>query len=72
VQQHIQAQALAAEVGGGGGGGMRGVGGPGGGAGAAGSATDFWWDVGGWVLLGGVLVTALVLARTGAPKAATA
>lgn len=31
------------------------------------TASDVWWDVGGWVMLGAFLVGALVLARKGAP-----
>jgi hypothetical protein len=43
-----------------------GEGGPGGkgGAGGSGSSSDFWWDVGGWVLLAGVIAGAFVLARS--------
>lgn len=31
---------------------------------------DFWWDVGGWLLLAGVVTGALLLAKTGQAKTA--
>lgn len=54
IQSHIQAQNLAAEQ-------------SGGASKQAGSGgSDFWWDVGGWVLLGTVIVGAIMLSKGGA------
>lgn len=49
-------------------GGMAGGGGaePGGASKEKGGESDFWWDVGGFVLLGAALATALVVARISA------
>ena len=58
IQQHIAAQQAAAE-GAGGGAAKQGAGG-----------SDFWWDVGGWVLLGAVVTGALVVAKATAKPAA--
>ncbi|KAG1677856.1 hypothetical protein FOA52_008620 [Chlamydomonas sp. UWO 241] len=57
IQSHINAQNMAA----GGGGGPGGKAPP--------SPNEFWWDVGGWLLLAGVITTALFVARVTSPAA---
>jgi hypothetical protein len=61
IQTHIQMQAAG-----------EGAAGGKGGAGGAGSSSDFWWDVGGWVLLAGVITGVFFLARSSAGTAAAA
>lgn len=58
IQSHIAMQ------GGPGGDGGKGKGGAAGGV----QISDFWFDVGGWVILGAVVVGALLLAKGSAPK----
>ncbi len=50
---------------------LKAQGGPGGAGGAGGpkaaAISDFWWDLGGWVLLTGLIVGGLFMSRAAAP-----
>lgn len=61
IQSHLQSSGMG--MAGGGGGGGEPMGGPGK---KDSGESDFWWDVGGFVLLGAALATALVVARISA------